>query len=118
MVHASRDGYGFRAFRDVEFTDGTATRDLDLAPAATLHVHATDRAGRPVEGRLFLDVHGREEGLTKVGTSIDADGEGHGIWRQILPGRYELRITKENVGEAKVEVEILAGENVVRVRLE
>ena len=117
-VHVSRDGYGFRAFRDVELAEAPRTQDFELAPAATLHVHATDRAGRPVEGRLFLDIHGREENLTGVGTSIAADGEGHGVYRQILPGRYVLRLLKENVGEAKVEVEIAPGENVVRVRLE
>lgn len=114
----SRDGYGIRFVRDVEFAAEPRTQDFELDPAATLHVHVTDSAGRPVVGRIYLVVNGHEEKLTNVSTSVEADADGHAVYKQIMPGRYKLRIMKEGVGEANVEAEIAPGENVVRVRLE
>jgi len=56
-VLISKDGYGIRSVRDLEFTAGAQTLDFELDPAATLQVQVTDRAGRPVVGRVFLGFH-------------------------------------------------------------
>ncbi|MCK6458648.1 MAG: sigma-70 family RNA polymerase sigma factor [Planctomycetes bacterium] len=117
-VIVERDGYGVRFIRDVEVGNDPRTLDVDLSPAATLHIHVTDGSGRPVAGSLHVGIQGREEGLTNVGTGVDADAEGHAVYKQIVPGTYDLRIVKEGVGEGKVEAVIALGENVVRVRLE
>jgi RNA polymerase sigma-70 factor (ECF subfamily) len=112
------DGYGVRFLRGVAFAAEPRALDIALDPGATLHLHVTDRAGRPVVGRIHLGVRGRVEGLTTIGTSVEADTEGHAVYKQIVPGLYDLRILQAGVGDTKVEVEILTGENVVRVRLE
>ena len=114
----SRDGYGIRVVRDVEVGAEVRALDFQLAPAATLHVYATDSANRPVVGRIFLGINGLGAKTTRIGTGIEADAEGHAIFRKIVPGPYELRIRCSGVGEAKVNVEITPGENTLRVRLE
>jgi len=117
-IHLSRDGYAFRYVREVEVTEEARNLDFELDPAATLHVEVTDKTGRPVVGRIFLGVHGKDENLPRYGTSVETDAEGRGTYRQIAPGRYELRLMQSGVGETTVEVQIIPGENVVRARLE
>ncbi len=114
----SKDGYGVQYFGEVELGTEARTLDLELDPAATLQLHVTDRVGSPVVGRIFLGINGRGEKKTEFGTNLDADAEGHAIYKQIVPGSYVLIVSQGGVGEAKVETVILAGENLVRVRLE
>ncbi|MHC4933575.1 MAG: carboxypeptidase-like regulatory domain-containing protein, partial [Planctomycetota bacterium] len=105
--------------RDVKVEKGEErTLDLQLHPAATVHLFVVDPKGRPVAGRLFFGIHAKNEGGTRVGTSVKADDEGRATYRQIVPGPYSLRVLLREIGEAKVEVEILPGENRVEVRLE
>jgi len=117
-LYFSIDGYGIQWVKDFDLEEGKGTLDLDLLPAATLRLEVTGPDGRPVSGRLILGVIGRGEGTTNVGTGVEADAEGHAVCRQIVPGRYQLHVTKESLGSARVEVEIVPGENVVRARLE
>jgi protocatechuate 3,4-dioxygenase beta subunit len=114
----SRDGYGARFVRDVPVGNEPGTVDFRLDPAATLHLHVTDKLGRAVVGNVSLGINGLGEKATKFGTSVEADAQGHAVYRQIVPGRYQLLVSQGGVGEAKLEAEITDGENVLRVRLE
>jgi hypothetical protein len=64
---------------------------------------------------LVVVSHADKSGI-ETGLRVDADG--HAVYRQILPGSYDLLVSQPGVGEAKVAVEISPGENTVRVRLE
>ena len=44
--------------------------------------------------------------------------DGRAVYRQILPGSYDLVVSQPGVGEARVATAIAPRENVVRVRLE
>jgi len=113
-----KDGYGARHLLETRIGADVRTLDIELDRAATLHLRVTDRSGSPVVGRLYLGVIGRGDKTTDFGAGVVADAQGHAVYRQIVPGSYDLIVSQGGVGEAKVETEIAAGENVVRVRLE
>ena len=86
----------------------SATRILDIV----------GRDGRPFSGRVSLGIK-PEEGTqgTNVGTGVTADAEGRAVYRQIVPGRYRLRIVHES-GKAEVQAVVSPGENRVSAKLE
>jgi hypothetical protein len=116
----AKDGYGIEFFRRVRVDAGETTRrDFELRPAATLHLIVTDAQGRPVVGSviLALDPLDPTDG-TNVGTSVQADADGHATYRRIVPGKYRLRAIKEGVGNGSAEAVIGSGETTVRILLE
>ncbi len=115
-IVTSVDGYG-RCSLEAEIGAEPRTLDIELDPAATMRLHVTDRAGAPVRGKISLVIVGRDN-TTDRGTEVSADADGQAVYRQIMPGSYHLLVSQTGVGEAKVETVILAGENIVRVRLE
>jgi hypothetical protein len=116
----SKDGYGILFVHGVEVKAGeTTTRDIDLDPAATLHLHITDAKGDPVVGRHVLAITPKRGTTgTSVGTGVTADASGHAVYRRIVPGSYKLSVIAEGKGRGEVEAEILLGDNTVYVRLE
>ncbi len=117
----SKDGYGIRFLRGVEAQEGEETvLDIELTPAAVLHLWLTDARGEPVVGGLTLSIHPKERdgGGTQVGTGVTADAEGHAVYRQIVPGDYQLLVIDEKAGQGRAEAVITPGENAVRIRLE
>jgi hypothetical protein len=116
----SRDGYGIRFLRGVRLKQGEGTRlDIELTPAAVLHLWLTNARGDPVVGKLTLVIHPKkkEPGLTSVGTSVRADAAGHAVYEEIVPGDYEFTVIDEQAGRGKAEAAIQPGENVVRIQL-
>ena len=113
----ARDGYGILFVRDwkaVAREEGAELplNELSLHPAATLHLELLDARGRPVVGKVVLSIKPAEgtEG-TNVGTGITADADGRATYRQIVPGRYRLKLIEEKAGRAQLEAEVLPGEN-------
>ena len=120
-IFVSKEGWGIRFVRRTIATGKPEVIEETLDRAATLHLWITDPRGKPVSGQLVLGIRPPAEGAggpTRIGTSIEADAGGHAVYRQVVPGRYQLRVLASGVGGASVETEIVAGENTVSVRLE
>ena len=116
----TRDGYGIRFLRGMQAERGKETAfDIELTPAAVLHLWLTDERGDAVVGSLTLVIHPkkRDRGWTNVGTGVRADAEGHAVYEEIVPGDYQLTVIDEKAGRGKAEAAIQPGENVVRIQL-
>jgi hypothetical protein len=117
-IVVSRDGYGLVFLRDVEVKEEGSELDLELTPAATVHLRIRGVVGQPVVGRVHFGISPVVRGKgTSVGTSVTADHEGRATYRKIVPGDYTLRLS---AGEAKAElkVRVAPGENTFEATLE
>ena len=116
-VWVSRDGYGPRYFPEVRVRDGSERRlDVALPRAATLRLTLIDSRGERYRGRVLLSF--RDPDTRKAtGSFVDPDVAGELVYRQILPGSYELSVDAQQHGTAKVPVVIRTGENEIEVRL-
>lgn len=116
----AKDGYGIRFIRGVKVEEGKETvLDIELMPAAQLHLWLTDVRGDPVVGSVTLAIHPKQQdkGWTSVGTSVRADAEGHAVYEEIVPGEYELAVIDEKAGRGEVDAVIQPGATVVRIQL-
>ena len=99
--------------------EGGSTFDIELTPAARLHVTVYDPDGAPFTGRLYFGITPTVKGEgTRVGTSLTADEDGRAVYSQIVPGEYVLRFKADGIGETKVPVKIPPGGATVDVRLQ
>ncbi len=119
VVVAAKDGYGFRSIDAVPVAaDEDREFELLLAPAATVRFQAVGRSGTPLVGDVFLSVRSEDPAATRMTTTLHFDAKGEAVCRQIVPGRYRLRLRQEAAGFAEVHADLALGENRVEPRLE
>jgi hypothetical protein len=115
----SKDGYGIEFLRGIEVGGVGRCLDLELRRAAELALTVTGPGGRPYQGRLYVSFRPAVEGEgTRVGTSVTTDESGRAVYRQALPGAYEILFRAEGVGSAKYHGPKLSeGRNELRIEL-
>ena len=111
----------------VDFEDGTQAREVDitLRPAAILKLRVLKPDGTPYTGGLSLSWKPTGGGERGFG-SLEADALGVAVCRRIVPGDYELRVTRVTATgaatkpreDARQTVHIRPGENELELRLE
>jgi len=100
-ILASKEGYGIEFLRKIDVGGAGRQLDVELRPAAELALVVTGPDGRPYEGRLFMSLKPVVEGEgTRVGTSVATDAKGQAVYRQALPGDYDLVFRADGVGTA------------------
>lgn len=116
----SKEGWVILHLTEVEVRkEKPSTLELEMEPAATLHLRICSRRGEPVSGRVILGfVSLDSERPWRLGTGVSADPEGHAVYRQAPPGSFELRVSAEEAGAKLQRVDLAPGENWVDVRLE
>jgi hypothetical protein len=75
--------------------------------------------GRPYQGRLYISFRPAVKGEgTRVGTSVTTDESGRAVYRQALPGAYEILFRAKGVGSAMYQgAKLSEGMNELRVEL-
>jgi len=118
-VSVSKDGYGIEFVRGIEVGGPARRLDLELRPAAELVLIVTGPDGRPYQGRLIVSFRPTVEGVgTRVGTSVTTDESGRAVYRQVLPGGYDILFRAESVGAAMRQgVKLTDGTNELKVKL-
>ena len=117
-LSASKDDYAFRWIEGVELKAEGAEHDIDLTPAAILHLEVTDRDGRPAVGRLYIGFIPQTDEGQRLGTSVMTDGNGRAVYRQGLSGEYDLSFTIHGIGNRVMHTSLRPGEQHLRVQLE
>jgi hypothetical protein len=116
-LQLSKAGYGFRIVGPFEV--GAAEPEdlvIRLTEAAVVRFRLRDLRGKPVTGRVFVDVEPAEG--SGWGTGIIADAAGVASCDQLVPGVYRLSLATAGKGSATVETAIRPGDNVVEVQLQ
>lgn len=118
-IIVSKDGYGIEFLRGIEVGGVGQCLDLELRPAAELALTVTGPDGRPYQGRLYVGFRPTVEGEgTSVGTSVTTDESGRAVYRQALPGAYEILFRAKGVGSAMYHgAKLSEGMNELRVEL-
>jgi hypothetical protein len=113
-----KDGYGLRIKSSVSIPrEGGAEYNVDLDPAAALHLLVLDAHDRPFTGQLSIGIKAQGRG-TNVAMAINTDNEGRAWFRQIVPGEYDLTFRAVGVGTAKLFARVAPGENSLTVKLQ
>ncbi len=87
-------------------TDGSVSIEIDLAPRPHLMVHVRDPVGRRVVGaQVELIPMGAAGSRTDGRTGVD----GLVIMRHILPGDYDVLVTRDGFAEAREVLELRLG---------
>ncbi|HEX5138374.1 MAG TPA: carboxypeptidase regulatory-like domain-containing protein [Planctomycetota bacterium] len=118
-IVVSKDGYGIVFLSKIEVGGAGRELDLDLLPAVELALTVTGPDGCPYEGRLFMSFKPVVEGEgTRVGTSTTTDAKGQAVYRQALPGDYDLVFRADGVGAATLRgAKLSQGMEPLRVEL-
>jgi len=111
----TKDGYESRFVETGAFAMGEERElDIDLHPAAVLHLYITDDQGQPVNGALRLRTVDRNDpNGTVISADVTADANGHAVYKMLGPGSYELALRQGKVTWPAVEFDLRAGDNVI-----
>lgn len=123
----SRDGYGSGRRKDVRVGAEGRRLDLALQPAATLVFRVRRADGRPFTGKLQVSMRPAGNRITDYGyATISVDEKGTGVYRRIVPGTYDLKLSADTTywtpttvkESASLKIEVHPGENEIEVPLQ
>ena len=124
-LRALRDGYASMRERGLTVAPQAIEVDVVLRPAEERTLHVEEPGGAAYVGSLAL--HGLPSGVGDPGfATVKADAQRRAICGRIVPGKYELRVTRvDATGSAvnprecaRVAPHVHSGENAASVRPE
>jgi hypothetical protein len=119
-LSVAADGFGHRFVKGVEVpeSDGDAAHvDLELRPAAVLLLTLREDDDRPLLGEFHVQFQSAAATATNVSTNLRTDDRGMIAYRHVVPGSYEVGISREGFLPRIVQVQVRPGDNPLRVVL-
>jgi len=116
-VWVEKDGFANHSVSSVRIEAGKEKLiELELDPAATVHLRLTDAAGRPVEAKVHLVYVRETEGVGR-GLPIETDEDGRVTFRRLPPGDYTLKAIVGKRSTERIKRTIEPGANTIEMQL-
>jgi hypothetical protein len=116
-VYVSCEGYADHWAKGVKTVNGEETKiEIELEPAAKIHLRLTDATGAPVSGEIYFVYVG---GTPRAGRGLrlTLDEDGRATFARLAPGPYAISIDVKKRGGVNQKLEVKPGENLVELQL-